>query len=109
MSSDQDQTPGEESQAIHDLIGNAMEWTADLYREDAPDQDETWVQADGMTFRAVRGLPVAVRANGALPAEGAAYRDSLCATGPCPPQTAKELEHIGFRCVRRAKAKEGGR
>ncbi len=107
LTSDQDRTPGDDDRAIFDMMGNALEWTMDLYRDDTPGQNESWVQAGGVTFRAVRGLPLAVPlAN--PPSEGAAYRDALCATGPCPADTNRELQFVGFRCVRRARAAAGG-
>jgi serine/threonine protein kinase len=103
MSSDQDKTPGSPETEIFDLAGNALEWTLDLYRDDRPDQNESWVQEAGLTFRAVRGLPVADPAPAMSPKTGAAYRQALCATGPCPPDTSKVLEWVGFRCVRPVK------
>jgi eukaryotic-like serine/threonine-protein kinase len=102
MSSDQDQTPGEEDKTLFDMAGNALEWTADLYRDDRPGQPEGWVEEGGLTYRTVRGLPVADPPPKALPATGAAYRQALCATGPCPPDTSKLLQWVGFRCARRA-------
>ncbi|MCC6998582.1 MAG: protein kinase [Deltaproteobacteria bacterium] len=98
MTSDQDRTPGP---YIYDLLGNAQEWTSELWREDVPGQDESWVQAGGLTFRTVRGLPVATSLlpNQAVPLEGAAYREPLCATGTCAKETASILELVGFRCV----------
>jgi serine/threonine-protein kinase len=101
MSADQDRTPG--ADFISDLVGNAQEWTVDLYREDFPDQDESWVQEGGMSFRAIRGLPLASSRPPRLPAIGAAHRDALCATGECPAGAAVLLQSIGFRCVRNAR------
>jgi formylglycine-generating enzyme required for sulfatase activity len=100
MMSDQDVTPGDTAHAFFDMTGNALEWTFDLYREDLPGQDESWTQADGVTFRAVRGLPMRETQPHAMPSEALAYRDSLCATGPCPPKTNDELAFVGFRCAR---------
>ena len=98
MTSDQDRTPGP---YVYDLLGNAQEWTSELWREDVPGQDESWVQAGGTTFRTVRGLPVAASLlpGQVIPAEGAAYREPLCATGTCAKETASILELVGFRCV----------
>jgi eukaryotic-like serine/threonine-protein kinase len=102
-SMDQDQTPEIDGEAILDMTGNAMEWTVDLYRDDRPKQDESWTEAGGKTFRAVRGLPLDKPPPPKLPAEGLAVRDSLCATGPCPKSTAALLQYVGFRCVRKAR------
>ncbi|HEX4515684.1 MAG TPA: hypothetical protein VH054_19185, partial [Polyangiaceae bacterium] len=55
----------------------------------------------GLTYRAVRGLPVAAALPAKLPTSSAAYRQALCATGPCPADTSKVLMFVGFRCVRR--------
>jgi len=99
--SDQDQTPGDDTVQINDLAGNALEWTLDLYREDRPGQDEHWVEEGGLTFRAVRGVPIAMAAPKKLPSQSATYRQSLCATGPCPADTMKILQFVGFRCVKR--------
>jgi serine/threonine-protein kinase len=101
-SSDQDQTPGDPGKALFDMAGNALEWTADLYRDDRPGQSEGWAEEGGLTYRTIRGLPVADPPPKNLPAAGAAYRQALCATGPCPADTAKMLQWVGFRCARRA-------
>jgi eukaryotic-like serine/threonine-protein kinase len=98
MTSDQDVTP----ESVYDLGGNALEWTADLFRESEPGLDESWVQEGGRTFRAIRGLPLELDPPAPLPAFGAAYRDALCATGDCPPATKDILQTVGFRCVRKA-------
>jgi serine/threonine-protein kinase len=113
MTNDQDATPGEAPGAIHDLLGNAREWTADLWRLDEPaaPEAEAWVQAAGRTYRPVRGLPPAGAPPAVLPRFGAASRASLCATGPCAVDEAQAeryrelLQHVGFRCARRAGAR----
>jgi formylglycine-generating enzyme required for sulfatase activity len=108
MSSEQDATPGDDERSvIYDLMGNAREWTADLFRDDLPDQPEGWTQAAGRAFRAVRGLPLAQDAPLAMQLEPAAYRNALCASGPCPPATAQQTQYVGFRCARRAGAAAG--
>jgi formylglycine-generating enzyme required for sulfatase activity len=93
---DQDRTPD----GLYDMAGNAMEWTVDLFREDAPDQDESWVQTPEASYRGVRGLPLTEPAPRSVPEASLAYRDPLCATGTCPPAAAEILAHVGFRCVR---------
>ena len=98
--SDQDQTPGAEVSALKGMSGNALEWTVDLYRDDRPNQSESWAQEGGLTYRAVRGLPVRDTVPKKLPPYSAAYRQSLCATGPCPAATAALVQYVGFRCAR---------
>lgn len=107
MTSDQDRTPGETGKILYDLAGNAQEWTADLWREDNPGQDESWVQDGDYSFRAVRGLPLGSTLDTA-PAEGSAWREVLCGTGPCLDKLSKtpNFVRIGFRCARAATAEE---
>ena len=100
MSSEQDRTPGAESDALYDLTGNVQEWTVDLWREDAPGQDESWVQEGPTSFRAIRGLPLTAAASANLPPIGAAWREPLCATGLCLEKTKAKLQAVGFRCAR---------
>lgn len=92
---DQDVTP----EGIYDLMGNANEWTLSLWRLDRAG-DESWVQAEGLTFRGVRGLPLRA-VLGAGGAATAACRNPLCATGNCPEGTVQSTMDVGFRCVRR--------
>lgn len=103
MTSEQDVTPGDVANAIFDLVGNAQEWMVDLWREDEPGQDESWVQAGEMSARAVRGLPPAEEPPLSIPSFGAAYRSTLCATGECPLGTEEVMAYVGFRCSRRAR------
>ncbi len=98
--SDQDRTA---KPAIYDLIGNVQEWTRDLWREDTAERDESWVQAGGATYRAIRGLPLTADP-GAFEGDAAAYREPLCATGPCVDKTRDKLPYVGFRCVHAAEA-----
>lgn len=98
MTSDQDRTPGTINQIIYDLLGNAQEWTADVWRSNVPGEDESWVQSDGLTFRTVRGLPLLLPRPARLPQQGAAFRMPLCANGDCPPTHL--IAGVGFRCVR---------
>jgi formylglycine-generating enzyme required for sulfatase activity len=100
MTSEQDRTAGPAARAIHDLMGNAREWTLDLYRADGDGAVEAWVQADGRAFRAIRGLPLSRPAPSRLPREGAAVRDALCASGACPADVDEARRSVGFRCVR---------
>lgn len=101
-SADQDMTPAPAGESIHDLMSNAQEWTADLWRESSPGGDESWVQDGATSFRAVRGLPLDKAPPNPMPAEGAAYRDALCATGPCVEGAREAYRFVGFRCVRAA-------
>jgi serine/threonine-protein kinase len=93
--STQDVTPD----GIHDLMGNALEWTNDVWRPDDPKEDASWVQrSNGPTYRAVRGLPVEGDLPKEPPREGAAIRRAVCAQHCDKPPT--ELPWIGFRCAR---------
>jgi eukaryotic-like serine/threonine-protein kinase len=102
MSGDQDRTPGPARQSLHDMMGNAQEWVADLWRNDRPGEDESWVQTADATFRAIRGLPLNKPLPAALPSEGAAYRDALCAAPACLAGSEQVLAYQGFRCARDA-------
>ena len=102
MTNDQDVTQVDAARAIFDLLGNAQEWTSDLWREDASGQDESWVQAGEMSFRAIRGLPPNDEPPVSIPFVGAAHRIALCATGACPRDTAQVLAYVGFRCSKRS-------
>jgi formylglycine-generating enzyme required for sulfatase activity len=95
----QDQTP---SPAIYDLIGNVQEWTLGLWREDMPDADESWVETGSTSIRAVRGLPLGDVPPPSIQAETAAYRDHLCATGPCVEKGVELRRYVGFRCAKAA-------
>jgi len=84
MTMEQDKTPGDEP--IFDLMGNAQEWTLDVYNDDYAEQDEGWAQSGGVTFRGVRGLPLAESVEPSLMSKmSAAYREPACATGSCAP------------------------
>jgi serine/threonine protein kinase len=84
MTNDQDKTPGDEP--IFDLMGNAQEWTADVYQDDFAEQDEGWTQSNGISFRGLRGLPLNDSAEPALmKTMSAAFREPACATGACVP------------------------
>jgi formylglycine-generating enzyme required for sulfatase activity len=97
MTSDQDRTPDGK---LFDLIGNVQEWTVDLWREDKPGLDESWVEDGVQTFRALRGFPLGVPVRPRVQADGAAYRESLCGTGPCVTTTRDKLRFVGLRCAR---------
>ena len=96
----QDQTPVlPDGHRLYDLIGNAQEWTAGLWREDRPTADESWVESGKTSIRAIRGLPLASEPAMAQ-ADGAAYRDRLCATGPCVDKGRALRLYVGFRCAK---------
>ena len=65
MSSGQDRTPDGK---LFDLAGNVQEWTIDLWREDSAGKDESWVENAQTSYRAIRGLPLAVERPNALAA-----------------------------------------
>lgn len=100
--SPQDVTPGGPRRAIYDLMGNAMEWTRGAYRSDTEGGEELIVNAEGLTFRAIRGLHPARPRPMSIPEEGAANRSALCAEGQCSAATRRILRYVGFRCARRA-------
>jgi len=85
MSSDQDRTEGPAEKAIYDLAGNVQEWTFSVWRDDFPDKDESWVQAQGTTVYAVRGLPLHRDTPGRVDELSIAYRDWRCGAGDCSP------------------------
>jgi formylglycine-generating enzyme required for sulfatase activity len=85
---------------VYDLAGNVQEWTLGLWREDRPGKDESGVQAGQTTSRALRGLPLAEPPPSSIQPASSAYRERLCATGPCVEKTRKRLAYIGFRCAK---------
>jgi formylglycine-generating enzyme required for sulfatase activity len=95
MTSEQDKTPS----GIYDLMGNAQEWTADPWRENWADLDESWTQAKGQSFRALRGLPLAKKPPRRRPRWGAAHREVLCSAGSCVRDSESILSTVGFRCT----------
>ena len=100
MTNQQDQTPPAAGGRVHDLAGNVQEWTLGLWREDRPDQDESDVQQGERSVRAIRGFPLAEVPPSAIQPDSAAYRERLCATGPCVEKTRKLLAYVGFRCAK---------
>ena len=97
MKSDQDVTPDGK---LFDLMGNVQEWTVDLWREDKAGIDEAWADDGSQTYRAIRGFPLSAALRPRLQADGAAYREPLCATGACVAKTREKLRYVGFRCAR---------
>ena len=88
-----DRTPGE---PIHDLLGNAQEWTRDAWRPPLPTAP---ADPQSATHKAVRGWPLA-DAGASIPAEGSTYRSAGCADPACMTAEGPALERVGFRCVR---------
>ena len=64
-------------------------------REDTPGTDESWVESGQTSIRAIRGLPLGVEAPQSVQAESAAYREQLCATGPCVEKGAELRRYVG--------------
>ncbi len=108
MTSDQDVTPGAPARALYDLLGNAREWTDDLYSYNQLPPGGTNplppfaqpASQPGRTTRAVRGLPVGASPPRPMPAWALAWREPVCATR-CRPEEAARYADVGFRCVRR--------
>jgi serine/threonine-protein kinase len=101
MTNQQDRTkPAAGGLPIWDLAGNVQEWTLGLWRGDWPGEDESDVQRGETSVRAVRGLPLAEAPPDAIQPDAAAYRERLCATGPCVEKTRKILASVGFRCAK---------
>jgi eukaryotic-like serine/threonine-protein kinase len=96
MSSSQDRTPDGK---LFDLAGNVQEWTIDLWRADKANQNEKWVEDAQTSYRAVRGLPLGIDRPNVLPTVSAAYREPLCARGPCMDAARTTLMRVGFRCA----------
>ena len=83
---------------LHDMLGNAQEWTDQIWRDPHTGATAEWANQGGMTYRAVRGWPLEKK--GAFPLEGVAFRLPLCATGPCVEKFPEARAYVGFRCVR---------
>ena len=100
MRADQDRTPASTVGPVHDLMGNAREWTLDLYRGDETGAVAAWAHTLTRNFRAIRGLPLDRPPPPVLPREAAAHRDALCAQGDCPKDVVAARRLVGFRCAR---------
>lgn len=100
--SEQDRTPGLAETIVHDLLGNAQEWTADVWRVSDTAEVASWAREEGNTYRAIRGLPLTPAPEGLGTDEGATYRDVRCAEGPCVDKYPDARAQVGFRCVRPA-------
>ncbi len=98
-SSEQDVTPGAEP--IYDLMGNATEWTLDLWRGALPGEDVSWARG-AKKFRAVRGYPLVSPQSAAMEADGAAYRAPKCGELVCVDEQPLYYVEVGFRCARPA-------
>lgn len=92
-SSPQDKTP--EPVVLHDLLGNAQEWTRDDFRAADPGAG---TEAREKTHKAVRGWPLLAPGESA-PAEGTTYRAAGCADPSCLESEAAMLARVGFRCA----------
>jgi formylglycine-generating enzyme required for sulfatase activity len=94
-------------QGIHDMLGNAREWTGDAYRGSTAAEDEQWPDAtDGDRFgrrayRTVKGLPLRELPPDDVAAVTAAYRSPLFAIpcAACPDGLEDMRLDVGFRCA----------
>jgi formylglycine-generating enzyme required for sulfatase activity len=100
--SSQDVTP----EGVHDLVGNAREWTDGFFRDPNRESNDRRASAE-QTLRAVRGLPVASPLPQTLPEVSTAFREPVCGVATCAPSAASVLAHVGFRCVRPVAAPPG--
>jgi serine/threonine protein kinase/formylglycine-generating enzyme required for sulfatase activity len=96
----QDVTP----EGVHDLAGNAAEWTRTKYRMEKG-QTPPWTER----FRAVRGLPLRDDRPTSLPRFSSTYRWKGCAAADCAADELAALGEVGFRCVRQPAPKEDKR
>ena len=111
MTNQQDMTPGTSADNIYDLLGNAREWTASLFRLDtsATSEEEAWVQTPDRTFRSIRGLPPNENVPRSIEIYSVAHREAMCSSGNCTSSAREQgayiemMESIGFRCARRAR------
>jgi formylglycine-generating enzyme required for sulfatase activity len=80
----QDVTP----EGVHDLMGNAREWTLSHWREDVSGRDGSGLGGGGgmPSARAVRGWPLRADAPPDFSGIFATYRDYACADGGCSPK-----------------------
>lgn len=89
----QDRTPP--PAVLHDLLGNAQEWTRDAFRANDPGAG---AEAKASTHKAVRGWPLLAPGESA-PAEGTTYRAAGCADPGCVASEEAMLSRVGFRCA----------
>jgi formylglycine-generating enzyme required for sulfatase activity len=95
--SKQDVTP----QGVHDLAGNAAEWTRTKYRREHG-ETPPWTER----YRAVRGLPLRDDRPSSLPRFSGAFRWKGCAVDVCDADDGASLLEIGIRCVRAPEPEE---
>ncbi len=93
-----DKTQDRAHSVVHDMLGNAQEWTTGTWRDPHTGAKAEWADQGGMTYAAVRGWPLDKK--GTFPLEGVAFRLPLCATGPCVAKFPEARAYVGFRCVR---------
>jgi serine/threonine protein kinase/formylglycine-generating enzyme required for sulfatase activity len=72
-------------EGVHDLMGNAREWTSTIWYADSLGQPDAWAKDGETTARVVRGWPLRAERPSSLDGLDAAYRDWVCATGACSP------------------------
>ncbi len=99
-SSPQDVTPGADPDRFYDLAGNAMEWTAGVFREDVTGRAADWArEASGRVLYSARGVVQGLRAPTVMPDASAMIRTSYCGEGPCTREARDLWARVGFRCA----------
>lgn len=93
MTAKLDRTPDEPP--IHDLLGNAQEWTRDSW---LPSEPGAGKDAKTATHKVIKGWPL-TDPGASIPSEGSTFRAAACADPSCLAAESATLERVGFRCV----------
>jgi hypothetical protein len=72
-------------------------------------KDEAWVESAQTSFRAIRGMPLAIDRPDQLPTVSAAYREPLCARGRAPRTLARRSATSAFAARATNRLRSSGR